>query len=394
MLFKILIKYLLGYINIKVEGYFVEKFINKCTKENIFFWNVKRENSTIAYMNVGISDFKKLCKIAKTAKCKTKILEKKGLPFLLNKYKKRKLIVIIIIVMIILLLCISRYIWNIKVKGVEENEKEEIILLLNENGIKRGQKKSKIKIEDIINEIRLQREDIAWVGMKIEGTNLIVEITKATIKPEIIDEMEYCNIVASKDAQITKVSAQNGIPLVKKDELVRKGDILIAGWIEGKYTGTRYMHAKGEVKAKVWYTEKQKIKLKDEIEKETGEIEEKYKIKINNFTINLYKTLSKFEKYDTIEACKQLKIFSNFYLPIEIIKITNKEKINEEINYDIEEAKSVSIEKASKKIEENLTDEQQVLKKYVNTKVTENEVEAEVTYEVLENIGTKEKIVF
>ena len=32
MFFRILIKYILGYINIKIEGYFVEKFINKCIK--------------------------------------------------------------------------------------------------------------------------------------------------------------------------------------------------------------------------------------------------------------------------------------------------------------------------------------------------------------------------
>ena len=36
MFFRILIKYILGYINIKIEGYFVEKFINKCINENIY----------------------------------------------------------------------------------------------------------------------------------------------------------------------------------------------------------------------------------------------------------------------------------------------------------------------------------------------------------------------
>ena len=56
MFFRILIKYILGYINIKIEGYFVEKFINKCINENIFFWNVKREKSTIVYINTGIKD--------------------------------------------------------------------------------------------------------------------------------------------------------------------------------------------------------------------------------------------------------------------------------------------------------------------------------------------------
>ena len=39
MFFSILIKYILGYINIKIEGYFVEKFINKCINENIFLEN-------------------------------------------------------------------------------------------------------------------------------------------------------------------------------------------------------------------------------------------------------------------------------------------------------------------------------------------------------------------
>ena len=70
MFFRILIKYILGYINIKIEGYFVEKFINKCINENIFFWNVKREKSTIVYINTGIKDFKRLCRIARECKCK------------------------------------------------------------------------------------------------------------------------------------------------------------------------------------------------------------------------------------------------------------------------------------------------------------------------------------
>ena len=104
---------------------------------------------------------------------------------------------------------------------------------------------------------------------------------EAEAKPEIINEEDYCNIIATKDAQIVKISAQNGIPVVKQDDVVTKADILIAGWIDGKYTGTRYVHAEGEVKAKVWYTEKEKVALNQVIEEKTGNTEEKYKIKIN-----------------------------------------------------------------------------------------------------------------
>ena len=364
MFFRILIKYILGYINIKIEGYFVEKFINKCINENIFFWNVKREKSTIVYINTGIKDFKRLCRIARECKCKIQIKEKKGLPFILNRYRKRKIFAFFVILIAILLIVTSKFVWNIRVEGNNKINQSEIVSMLEQKGLKVGTLKSRVNSQEIIN-------------------------VEAEAKPEIINEEDYCNIIATKDAQIVKISAQNGIPVVKQDDVVTKGDILIAGWIDGKYTGTRYVHAEGEVKAKVWYTEKEKVALNQVIEEKTGNTEEKYKIKINNFTINLFKTLPKFEKYDTIETCNSVKIFSNFYLPIELVKITNSEIVEKQITYGTEEAKQLSVQKACKKIEEKLQDNPEVLQKYVNTNV-----EAEVTYEVLENIGTKEKIVF
>jgi len=394
MFFKILIKNILGYINIKVEGYFVEKFINRCINEGIFFWNIKREKSTIAYMNLGIGDFKKLCKIAKESKCKVKVLEKRGIPFLLNRYRKRKIFLILLILISVTLYVSSKFIWNIEIEGLNNINENEINLMLEEKGLQIGKRKSEIDVKKIINEIRLEREDIAWVGITIEGTNATIKIVEASAKPEVINEEDYCNIVATKDAQIVKISAQNGIPLAKTDDIVTKGDILIAGWIDGKYTGTRYVHAEGEIKAKVWYTEKTQVPLKQVVEKDTGNIEKKYKIKINNFTINLFKTLSKFEKYDTIESCNQIKIFSKVYLPIELIKITNTEKVEEKITYGIEEAKKIAIDKTCEKIEKELHNNPEVLQKYIDAYANNDYVEAEVTYEVLENIGTKEKIVF
>lgn len=394
MFFRILLRYILGYIRIRIEGYSVEKLINVCIKKKIFFWNIKREKSTIIYTNIGVKEFKDLVQIAKQTRCRVKILDKKGIPFLLNKYKKRKIIFFFLLILIILLITLSQFIWNIKIVGNEKISTQEIASALEDKGIKIGVLKNNIDKQKIINEIRLERNDIAWIGIEIQGTNITVEIVETSSKPEIVNEEDYCNIVSNKDAQIVKISAQNGIPAVKEGDIVTKGDILIKGWIDGKYTGTRYVHAQGEVKAKVWYTQKERIPLKQVVERLTGNEEEKYKIKINNFTINLFKTLSKFEKYDTIEADNKLKIFSNFYLPVDLIKITNKEKVEEKITYGIEDAKQIGIQKASEKIEEQLQNEEKVLQKYIESYVNKDYVDVEVTYEVLENIGTKEKIVF
>ena len=95
--------------------------------------------------------------------------------------------------------------------------------------------------------------------------------------------------------------------------------------MEGKYTDTRYVHAKGEVKAKVWYSKKLVSGFTREISNETGITENKYSININNFKINLYKTLPNFENYDTIKETNKIRLFSNFYLPIEIEKTIKEE---------------------------------------------------------------------
>ena len=68
MYFKILLAYILGYVNIEVEGYFIERFINICNSKKIFLWNMKRKHSTIIRVNIGIRDFKKITEIAKKTK--------------------------------------------------------------------------------------------------------------------------------------------------------------------------------------------------------------------------------------------------------------------------------------------------------------------------------------
>lgn len=394
MHFKILLGYFSGYLEIKVEGYFIEKFINNCLKNGIFLWNIKRKKSTIMTCNIGIADFKKIRNILKKTKCRINIERKRGLPFIFNKYKKRKIFVLIILIITVMIILLSNFVWNIEIEGTEKIDNKELMNTLKEEGLSIGKFKPSLDTKNIINKIRLDRDDIAWIGIEVVGTNAVVRVVEAEEKPEIIDENEYCNIVATKEGVITKIMAQNGTPLVKEGDLVKKGTILIGGWLEGKYTGTRYVHSNGEVEAKVWYTQKERIYLKEQKKEETGETENKYSVNVNNFIINFNKRVSKFKNYDTIEETKKLKLFSNFYLPIEILKTTYKEYKNTEITHTVEEAKMIGIERAKDKLNVQIENTNNITDEQINVEENTEFVDVEVIYEVKENIGTKEKIVF
>ena len=362
MLIKILLKYLLGYVRIIVEGYYIERFINICTTNKILIWNLKREKGVKLHLNTGIEDFYKAIKVAKKLKCKIKIEKKRGIPFILNKYRKRKVFIISLILIMIALYTSSNYIWNIEIK-IEENLKlENLEQDIKDAGLKIGVQKTKINTQEIVNKLRLKRNDISWIGISLEGTNAIVKAVKAKEAPELINEKDYCNIVAKKGATITEIIAQNGTAQVKIGDQVEQGQVLIQGTMEGKYTGIRYVHSLGEVKGVVQYAKTEKFPLKEQQKIKTGNKEVKYGIKINNFQINFYKTLSKFKIYDTIEENKKFKIFSNLYLPISVIKNTNEEleKISKE--YTIEEATEKGTKKLEQQIEAEINEKNNILR--------------------------------
>jgi len=394
MLLKILFSYLLGYLKISVEGYYIERFINICKTNNITIWNLKRNENIELELNVRISEFKKICKVAKQTRCKVKIKRKKGFPFLIHKYKKRKIFVLFLLIMIMLITLSSNFVWNVEIKEENGQQLENIQENIKKAGLETGKLKNNINMKEIINKIRLERKDIAWVGIELKGTNAIVKIVKADEKPEIVAQDEYCNIVSNKSGIVTKISAQNGTANVKVGDTVKEGDILINGWLEGKFTGVRYVHAKGEIEAKVWYTKSKKVSYSLTQTQETGNIENKYAIKINNFRINLLKKLSKFEIYDTIETENKFKLFSDFYLPISLIKTTNKELKNVQKKYNLEEAKALGIQELEQELDEEIENKEKIINKNINTYEKQDGVEVYVTYEVLENIGTNEKIVF
>ena len=393
MFFKIILNYILGFINITVEGFFTERFINNCINNKIFLWGLKRKSSTLLTVNVNINNFKKIHNIARKTKCKVKINSKKGLPIIFHRYRKRKLFLFLLVPIALLVFISSTYIWNIEIVGAENIDTVELLSQLNEEGVSIGKKKSSVDSKNVINSIRLKRSDIAWLSIDMKGTNVIVTLVEAEEKPEIIDKNEYCNVVAAERGVITKVTADTGTAVVKVGDIVEKGDVLIGGYMQGKYTDTRYVHAKGEVKAKVWYTKKISSGFTREISEETGVVESRYSININNFKINLYKTLPNFENCDTINETNKIKLFSNFYLPIEITKTTFIEKKETKITYGIQELKEILIKELEEQFSEDGTNKLNIVNKVVNVFQKENgELELEMTYEAEINIGTEEKL--
>ena len=101
-------------------------------ESGIYLENLKREKSTIIKASVPVKEFKNVAKIAKESKCKIKIKGKKGLPFILNRYRKRKIFAISLLLVLVSLVVLSGFIWNIEITGNETISSEEILNIVKE----------------------------------------------------------------------------------------------------------------------------------------------------------------------------------------------------------------------------------------------------------------------
>ena len=163
--------------------------------------------------------------------------------------------------------------------------------------------------------------------------------------------------------------------------------------MEGLYTGVRYVHATGDIQAKTWYSKEKEVKYKEIVQERSGEEENKFSISINNFQINFNKRVSKFEKYDTINEKRKLKIFNNFYLPIEFKKTTNFELKTTEKSYDLDTLKEETINDLETELKEDV-DGKEIVNRDVVVEERLDGLYIKLIYEVIENIGVEEKLVF
>ena len=113
-----------GYVKIYVEGFYIERVINSCRKNNIELINLDRKTNTIITANVRVRAFGQFSKFVKNNKCKLKIIKKEGIPFVARKYRKRKVFLSALLILCLIILLLSRFVWNIEINSDGEINKD------------------------------------------------------------------------------------------------------------------------------------------------------------------------------------------------------------------------------------------------------------------------------
>lgn len=297
-------------IEVEIEGYFVERYINLCRSSNIEIWDIKQLTAGKIRFTSYAKNLKKMKSIVRKSKCRLKVLKKNGIYFKLFKYRKRRIAMYIFVGLCVGIYVFSKFIWKVNVEGNTNISDTEIFNTLKEFGIHPGlfnKNLDKGKISDIL---RAKYYNIAWVGVEVNGINLDIEIIEKNINNLKEQQEEVGNIVATKSATISSIIATNGTALLKKGETVTQGETLIEGKIYYTNKEPIEVHASGVVRGIVAYDYTKEYIFKETKKIYTDKVKRGFSIYINNkeFEINY---LPKDYIYDKLISKKKIKIFGN-----------------------------------------------------------------------------------
>lgn len=397
------IRYLQGYLTIRVQGFSPERFMNLCSNHHLFLWNIINHGDYYT-MNISLKNFYRLKGLTRKTGTRVVITGRYGLPFLSVRMWRRRIFLAGLLGSLAFWIWMSGFIWAVEIDGNYFVTTDVFQDFLDANGVRTGVKKGQIDIETLEESIREHFDIVTWTSARIDGTRLLIQVKENDLikmdeekkETEVKDENVGMDLVAQKDGVIVSMVTRSGVPLVKAGAEITKGDVLVEGGVpiyndDGTIKRYDYCAADADIMLQCIYSLTEEIDEKHEEKKYTKKEKKQPFLIIGTRKISLPLLGRKFEKYDVIEEKHQLKIFKNYYLPMYIGSYLVREYEVEEEIYTKEQVKELFERKIQKFIETLQEKGVQIIEKNVTIKRAFGTWKMEADFLAVEKTGISQK---
>ncbi|KPH75875.1 MULTISPECIES: sporulation protein YqfD [Bacillaceae] len=392
-----------GYVTILVKGNYPELFFQECTKKGITVWNIRKVEQDACEGNVRLKDISHLRLIIRGTHYKLTFINKKGYPFIFNRFIKKRPLLLAIFLSVLLAFFLSNILWKVEITGVPKDIEEKIIKQLDEYGIHRGAWMFSIDQPNLIQQKLVEDvPELLWVGVNQRGTTYSLEgVEKLIVKEE--EKQGPRNLIATKKGVIKKMYVAKGLPMVQVNDYVEPGDLLVSGKISSndqeeesekeKEKKVNYVAAEGEITAETWYEVKVASPIEYSYEELTGNKETKYYIQIADFKFPVWGFGD--PEYEQIHYDTKVSSinFLKWELPIKIVDTVLSEKVYYKGERTKEEAIQTGMEQARSELLLKLGKDAKIMsEKVLHERMENGKVKMNIIFTVEENIARVQPI--
>ena len=368
---------LTGWCRVSAKGREVYSFINALRRKGVRSFGQYCKNQ-VFYCQVSRRDMEVLRETAQEYHIEITVREVEDFSAGLRRKTKRVGLIIGAFAVLFTSCYFSSVVVTIDIQGNSQVCQEDILAALEDIGIHRGTPFREIDFPQTENKLRLMVDGIARAGMHRTGHRLVVEVTEATPKPDMVLDRIPCNILASQEAEIVRTTVLDGMLMHKVGDYVFAGDLLISGVTTDDTGRTVLHHAMGTIIGK--YKEEVSFECEYTLTESvpTGRKYESRVLHILSLDVPIFSGKSKFES----AVCESREKPVNFFgaqLPMSLETKTYTEYAEKEVTLDREQAGERLMDKVYL-YEKNFLPDTEILSRDIDEEEKENSLRYTVRY--------------
>ncbi|MGE7302464.1 sporulation protein YqfD [Priestia megaterium] len=385
--------FVIGTVRIRIVGKGIERFLNNCVRQQIMISNVHKVDGQLATATILLKDVKKIRILIRNADCKIYFIRGRGFPFLTKRLIKNSGFALGFLSFFIILGLLSNMVWKVEISGAEPQTEHQMTKQLAKIGVKRGEFQFLLESpEKIQRYLTDNMNNITWVGVEVRGTSYHFQVVEKN-EPKPQQKTPYQHLIAKKKAIITNLFVEKGQPLVKVNDFVNEGEVLVSGII-GNEKNKKVVAAKGKVYGETWYKSEVEVPLKTDFQVLTGNGYTKHYLDFQAFKMPLW-AFNK-EKYGSkvTEKVEHPLYFFKWKLPLSYEKVAVREEQNSQRVYSKQEAVEKALEIGRKKLLSTLGEDAKIKgEKVLHQEQDNGKVRLSIHYQVIENIANTQPII-
>lgn len=326
---KKLLAWLFGSVYVTIAGAQPERVLNLCAQEGILLWKVIWQDPFCLKLLVPERQCARLMALAERGQCSAEEGGHWGFPAFLRRFRRRYALTGGLLLCLVLVGIGSQTILTIEVTGNQSITSEEVISQLRLCGVGVGSFGPSIPIREKENQLMMAMDRLSVCALNRRGTCLEVIIREQEAAPQVREESQPTDVIASATGIITHIEPWRGDAQYQEGDMVVKGDVLISGqvemdpppnvWLENgqENMGTALVHAEGKVLARTYHRLSASIDLNAPVKVYTGEEITRYSLSVMGKRMKIYKNSGiPYEKYDTMIRFKSWTPVEGRTLPI------------------------------------------------------------------------------
>lgn len=216
-----------GEVRIVVTGASLTRFLNACAEGGIELRQMERVEWNRLEASVSVRDFRHLPSCMGRTGCRVRILERRGLPFVLARLLPRTVLLCGLAAFCVLVALVGTRVWEIRTDISPSLSESAVMGRLAELGVDIGTPLRSIDTPSIRRQMMVWDPDITFFALNLRGNSLTVTAHAGAAAPEVADEARPMRIVASHGGVVRQVRALRGEALVRAGDAVETGDVLI-----------------------------------------------------------------------------------------------------------------------------------------------------------------------